>query len=167
MARKAREKSSTGKYIIMLRGTDEDLFKSKKTKELFELVATEILGGNLIGIRFFNNRVVMVVKETNQGIGLDMKPLLISFARTYNRDNKTDGKVFDGRFKSIPIESDECEKEYLAYINGERVRDPFAPKDGSKIAVRKPKAEKKPESDTEVNYYEKPKRKIEMPTWLL
>lgn len=173
MARKAREKSSTGKYILMLKGIESNLFRSKKNKEKFSELVSGKFGENLFGIRFFCDKAVMVLKESDKGIGLDMKPILISFARAYNRDGETDGKVFADRFKSIPIEDDAFMAECMAYINGEKVKDPFAQKTDGKVqtpkpkTAPKPKAEPKPEKEPEPVVYEKPKRKNDMPTWLL
>lgn len=184
MARKARVKSSTGRYIIMLRGMEDTLFKAKNIKDLFLKNAEERFGGKIEGIRFFSDRVVMLVKESDKGISVDMKPVLISFARSYNGERGTDGKVFMDRFKSIPVE----DKAFLTictdYVNGDSNKDPFGVKTEAKPsqAPAKPKAAPKKKSapkKAEPKPVEKPKevekepqkppvkRRNEMPTWLL
>lgn len=117
MARKAREKSSTGVYAIILR-SNEKVFAKKKMREAFLDAAQGYLDKGLMGIRFYDTYVHMLVRESAMGISLDMKPLITSFARTYNRENETEGKVFADRFKSVPVETKELEAECLAYLDG-------------------------------------------------
>lgn len=189
MARTARVKSSTGKYIVMLKGIDETLFKTKKAKELFTNEAESRFGGEIQGIRFFSDRAVMIVTESEKGISIDMKPVLISFARALNNEKKTDGKVFADRFKSMPIETEEFSALCEDYINGKTAKDPFgavrktatekkvqqkkesAPKKKAEPkkkaapkAEAKPKVTEEPKKEVEAP---KPKRRNDMPTWLL
>ncbi len=144
MARKAREKSKTGKYIVMLKGIEDTIFKSKKTQEIFKELIENAFSKGVMGIRFFNDRVVMVLKESKAGIGMDMKPVLISFARTLNRNNGDKGKVFADRFKSIPVEDKDFETECMAYINRETTKDPFALKRTTAPKKGEPKAKAAP-----------------------
>lgn len=176
MARQARVKSSTGEYIILLRGNDEQLFKEKRFRDIFSELCEEKLGDGLLGIRFFNDSVTVVVKESEKGISIDMKPILISFARAYNRENANGGKVFKDRFKSLPIEDDSFKAECMAYIDGRERKNPFEPKNGaraaagsSKKAVKVKEKEDKEEIKEESRQPEpqKNKRRNDMPTWLL
>lgn len=189
MARKAREKSKTGKYIVMLKGIEDTIFKGKKAQETFKELIENAFKKRCLGIRFFNDRVVMVLKESDAGIGMDMKPVMISFARTVNRNAEAKGKVFADRFKSIPVEDKAAEAEAMAYINRESTKDPFAqkrtvtapakpkivtkkvtpptPKPEPKTkATPKPKAEPKPKVE-EPPKKEEPKKRNNLPTWLL
>ena len=184
MARKAREKSSTGVYAVILR-SNERVFARKKMREAFLDVAEKYLGEGLMGIRFFDTYVHMLVRESDKGISLDMKPLITSFARTYNKANETDGKVFSDRFKSVPVETAELEAECLEYLGGGAKSAAYtaAPtlsrteekKQPRKQIVKKPapikaKPEKKtvpkakPEPEQEAL---KPKKKNSLPSWLL
>lgn len=189
MARKAREKSKTGKYIVMLKGIEDTIFKSKKTQEIFKELIEETFEKRCMGIRFFNDRVVMFLEESDAGIGMDMKPVLISFARTINRNAQVKGKVFADRFKSIPVEDKTTEEETVAYINRESSKDPFAqkrnvaasskPKTVTKKATSisdsvKPKSKVTPKHKTEtkpktedIPKKEEPKKRNNLPTWLL
>ena len=195
MARKAREKSKTGKYIVLLKGIEDTIFKSKKTQETFKGLIEDAFKSRCYGIRFFNDRVVVFLKETSAGIGMDMKPVLISFARACNRDTNEKGKVFADRFKSIPVEDKEFEAECVAYINKETSKDPFAPKRTAvapkATAPAKPKVKTpaKPKAEHKVKMErktpptpapekkeikveepvkkEEPKKRNNLPTWLL
>lgn len=194
MARKAREKSKSGKYIVMLKGVEDTIFKSKKTQEAFKELVENAFGKGMLGIRFFNDSVIMALKETKAGIGMDMKPVLISFARTLNRNNGEAGKVFADRFKSIPLDDKDFEAECMGYINRENTKDPFAAKRAvapratepkPKATTKKPAAKKatpkKTESDVVTKKVtpptpapekvevkkEEPKKRNNLPTWLL
>ena len=151
MARKAREKSSTGFYAVMLRVEQENIFKSKKNRDLFERLMTEDFGGRVLNIKFKNDSVTLIVEESTNGIGNDMKPVLISFARTYNRENNVTGKVFKDRFKSTPIDTpyDGIDYSKIDYIS--------APKPVRQKVEKKEKEAPKPA----------PKKKNDIPTWLL
>ena len=178
MARKARVKSSTGKYIILLRGMEDTIFRTKRIKDMFNETVTEYLGKNMLGIRFFSDRVVIFAKASKNGIAMDLKPVLIKFARAYNRDRGADGKVFMDRFKSLPVEDKEFEKQCEDFVEGAKVKDPFeakvvraaAPK--KEVAKAEPKkaakpAPKKPEPKPEPEVKPAPKKRNDMPTWLL
>gem|GEM_PF-403092 len=182
MARKAREKSSTGVYAIVLRGNGE-IFKSERMREVFYDTAKKYLRRGLIGVVFSDSRADMLVRESAAGISMDMKPLITSFARTYNRENETDGKVFADRFRSVPVESRADDRKCRAYMKGgeiapqymigaapavkpveKKTKKPAAKKTATKKAA--PVPEKKPEPVPETPAA-KPKKKNNLPSWLL
>ncbi|MGM9935902.1 MAG: hypothetical protein ACI38A_01015 [Candidatus Ornithomonoglobus sp.] len=175
MARKAREVSSTGKYAVILRGIDT-VFNGEDMRTAFSEAAAKYLGDGLLAIRFYDDRAEMLVRESEKGISMDMKPLVTSFARTYNRVKENTGKVFADRFKSVPVETDELEEECLKYFNGGEPAAPF--KRGATAAAapaKKPAEKKKPLKETVQPIKEepkqetapKPKKKKSLPSWLL
>lgn len=119
MARKAREKSKTGVYAVSLRGTAE-IFRKQSIKDIFIKTCEKYLGDGLRAIRFSRDKVEMLIMESDNGISLDMKPLITSFARAYNRETGNTGKVFADRFKSIPMDDDETINDVEAYLKGEK-----------------------------------------------
>ena len=102
MARKAREKSSTGMYNIIARSTDV-LFKSEEDYNFFVEILNEYIS-TVYAYALTPDIICMAVKETENGIGMDIKPLITKYARYYNKKYNNEGKIFDGRFKSEPIE---------------------------------------------------------------
>jgi hypothetical protein len=177
MARKAREVSSTGLYAVILKGAD-NIFKAEELQGEFLTAAERYLGDGLIGIRFFETHADMLVKESEKGISMDMKPLITSFARTYNRLEKSGGKVFADRFKSVPIESEALKMECIEYLDGGETAAPYIfgnavkrktpPSSNAKKTVKKtdkPKVEK--EIKEIVEEEPKPKKKKQLPSWLL
>ncbi|MGN0182849.1 MAG: hypothetical protein ACI4DP_10665 [Candidatus Ornithomonoglobus sp.] len=183
MARKAREVSSTGKYAVILRGINA-VFEGEDMRTAFYEAADKYLGEGLLAIRFYDDRAEMLVRESEKGISMDMKPLTTSFARTYNRLKENTGKVFADRFKSIPVETDELEEECLKYLNGGEPDAPFKCGAISAAAPEKKHAEKKKPSPVKTEKLlkeavqtikeepkqettPKSKKKKSLPSWLL
>lgn len=121
MARKAREKSSTGIYHILLRANNK-LFLNDGDREYFVSLMKQHFGDgiSIYGYRIDFERVHMVLKEHTKTISEAMKVFCTSYARYFNRAHGTDGKLFDGRFKSEPIESDKTLSEVLGYLYRDR-----------------------------------------------
>lgn len=177
MARTARVISSTGKYAVMLKGVT-DVFSDDDMKEAFKEAAEKYIGDGLLGIRFSDNRVDMLVEESEKGISMDMKPLITSFARTYNRENDFEGKVFADRFKSVPVEDDQTEEECIEYLNGGDTAVPYMSVRETKEPVKavkktapakkktQPKAVKK-EPEKKEEPAQPVKRRNDLPSWLL
>lgn len=184
MARQARVISETGVYAVILRGIT-DIFKEENMRNTFHECSKKYFDDGLLGIRFYDNCVHMLVIESEDGISKDMKPLVTSFARTYNRETGNTGKVFADRFKSVPVEDNALEDECIKYLNGDAdMADPYKParrqpsatdkkvdkKKTEKIIIEKKKSEQKAavpaEQKKEPVKENKPKRNT-MPTWLL
>ena len=163
MARKAREKSSTGFYAVILRG-NENIFEETAMQEEFCAAAKRYLGNGLWGIRFFDDAVHMLIEESEKGISLDMKPLVTSFARTYNRAHDTEGKVFADRFRSVPIDSRTVKKICIEYLNG---GEPAAPYIMGRAAAEKKPEVKKPVKKAEPEPQKPARKKQQLPSWLL
>lgn len=109
MARRAREKSSTGIYNVMLRG--EKLFTEEADYDAFiDRMAQYFMDdAKIYAYCLMENTACFILKESKNGISKDMKPFVTSYARYYNKAHGENGKVFLDRFKSEPIET----KEYL------------------------------------------------------
>lgn len=117
MARKAREKSSTGIYHILLRANNK-LFLNDGDREYFISLVGQYFrdGVSIYGYRIDTEKVHIVLKENTKTISEAMKAFCTSYARYFNRVHGTDGKLFDGRFKSEPIENDKTLSEVLGYL---------------------------------------------------
>lgn len=121
MAREARKISSTGMYYVSLQGNT--IFRSAEDKKTFlEMLGKYFEGGEIYGYNLSETEIRLVVKETPKGISMTMKPLVTSYARYYNKTYNLTGKVFAGRFKSEPIESEKERKEYIKSLNKQEVK---------------------------------------------
>lgn len=151
MARKARVKSKTGIYAVILRGFDK-IFATKKMKEAFYDATQKYIGKGLLGIKFSQGNVEMLIKESEKGISMDIKPLITSFARTYNRETGNEGKVFMDRFKSVPIEDSETQNRFEAYLNGKHRTNPLI----SETVHRSKRSEKRTIGSVDAKQYKHP-----------
>lgn len=116
MAREARKISSMGMYCVKLAG--EKLFGSEEDKSVFlELLEKYFEGGEIYGHNLTDREIRLVVKEAPKGISMTMKPLITSYARYYNRTYNTSGKLFSGRFASVPLESDKEKRDAVKNLS--------------------------------------------------
>lgn len=121
MPRKARKLSSTNIYHVMIRGNrkqdifleDEDRFKFikilKKVKQKGEY--------ELYSFCLMNNHVHLLIKEKNELLSRIMKRVNISYVNYFNQKYKQIGHLFQGRFKSEPIENENYLLAVLSYIH--------------------------------------------------
>lgn len=108
MARKARVRSKSGIYRILLR-SDKLIFCDDSDAEAFlgflarqkEEEFTEIYAYCLL-----NHEVHLVMKEGLKGISSDVMKICSRYAAYYNEKNADDGALFHGRFVSFPLEED-------------------------------------------------------------
>lgn len=126
MPRQARKRSKSGIYHIMLRGSNrqeifhdeedckrflEILDKCKKKSEL------KIYGWCIMG-----NHVHLLMEEDNEDISITMKRIGVSYAGFYNMKYKTVGHLFQDRYKSEEIETNEYLLGAIRYIHQNPVK---------------------------------------------
>ena len=121
MPRKARKLSSTKIYHVMIRGNrkqdifleDEDrlkfikILKKVKQKGEYELYAYCLM----------SNHVHLLIKEKNEQISRVMKRINISYVNYFNQKYQQIGHLFQDRYKSEPIESENYLLAVLSYIH--------------------------------------------------
>lgn len=111
MPRVARAKSSSGYYHVMARGSGGQLlFECGEDYAVF----LESLGScadehsvSLIAYCLMPNHVHLLVRDGDDELGEMMRSLLSGYAQSYNKRTGHVGHVFQQRFKSCPVESDE------------------------------------------------------------
>ncbi len=103
MARKAREKSEIGIYMVQLRGSDYVTFdQTDKINFLTKLQSDNVL---LLGYTLLNNSFFCVIKEDYRPLDAILRGASIDFAKKYNKLHNRSGKVFAGRFTSFAAHS--------------------------------------------------------------
>lgn len=121
MPRNARQKSSSGIYHIMLRGANRkiifhddkdsirflDILEKYKVKSEIELYAWCLMG----------NHVHLLLKEGIEDLAVTMKRIGVSYAWYYNKKYKVVGHLFQDRYKSENVESDEYLLAVIRYIH--------------------------------------------------
>lgn len=110
MARKAREKSESGMYHIVLVGNDKVLFAEDDDYRYFLLCLRKCAERDYLDVYaycLFGEQVHLVLKEGLRPIGESMKALVSAYAVRCNEKYARNGKLFYDRYMSEPIETDE------------------------------------------------------------
>ena len=181
MAREARKISKSGNYYIVLKG--EELFVTDGDRKMFvEILEKNFATGIVHGYELAKDEIRLVVKEGEKGISMTMKPVTTSYARYFNRTHDREGKLFIGRFKSEPLETDEEIEECIKNLkSGKTVKKApakIAPKQTKKAAPKKATAKKAETKKTAAPKTEPKKTVVEetpkpaakkknLPSWLL
>lgn len=121
MPRKARKESSTQIYHIILRGNNRQLlFLNDEDRYLFldrifkysEQLNIEIYSYCLMG----NHVHILLGNAPKKNLSLYVQKLANSYVYYFNRKYECSGHLFQGRFKSEPVEDDTYFKTVLRYI---------------------------------------------------
>ncbi len=121
MSRKAREKSSTGIYHVILRGINgQVIFKDNEDyKKLIQTINEykEISGYEIYAFCLMNNHIHLLMKEGKEDLGIVFRRIGASYVYWYNKKYKRRGHLFQDRYKSEPVEDDEYFLTVLRYIH--------------------------------------------------
>ncbi|KJS19221.1 MAG: transposase [Clostridiaceae bacterium BRH_c20a] len=126
MPRRAREKSETGIYHIMIRGANrQEIFHDDKDRLRFLDTLNKVKTTSkmqVYGWCLMNNHVHLLLEEGSEEISISMKRLGVSFVWYYNQKYKTTGHLFQDRFKSENVESDKYLLTVIRYIHQNPVK---------------------------------------------
>jgi len=126
MPRQEREKSSSGIYHVMLRGINrQDLFEDNADRQRFIDTLGHyktISGFSLYGYCLMSNHVHLLVKEADESISAGIKRISSSFVYWYNQKYSRCGHLFQERYKSEPVESEDYFLTVLRYIHQNPVK---------------------------------------------
>ena len=121
MPRTARERSKSGIYHVMLRGTnrqeifhdDEDCIRLFETLERYKK-KSEL---KVYGWCLMSNHIHLLLQEGKEELAATMKRIGVSFAWYYNWKYKTTGHLFQDRYKSEKIEDNKYLLAVVRYIH--------------------------------------------------
>lgn len=82
-----------------------DIFRSDEDYEDF-IERLNDSDAEMLGFGLVRDYAFLCIKESAAGISADIRSIIISYARYYNKKYGSTGRLFDGRFKSEPINSD-------------------------------------------------------------
>ncbi len=119
MARKARVKSESGMYHIVLKGNDKLLFAEDDDYRRFLRLLAKSQERDLTEIYaycLFSESAHLVLKEGLQPIGETLKALISAYAVICNEKYNRSGKLFYDRYVSEPIETDEELADAVRYV---------------------------------------------------
>lgn len=178
MPRQPRQLSASGIYHIMCRGIDRqqlfyDDLDNTKFMSALSLVQSddfEVLAYCLMGNHF--HLLVRTAKDSIEHMELAMKRLGIRYANHYNQRYTRLGPVFQGRYKSVPVQGTRYFLRVLRYIHRNPVKaglcrkmqdysyssyiDYFATRDACLCPVRTEYALRLMDADTLRTWHEQP-----------
>ena len=126
MPRQARKKSESGIYHIMLRGINrQQIFEDTEDcckflsilKEYKELCNYSIYAYCLMG-----NHIHLLLKEGSESLEQIFKRVCGKFVYWYNAKYQRTGHLFQDRFKSEPVDTEEYLQTVLRYIHQNPVK---------------------------------------------
>ncbi len=126
MPRRARRSSESGYYHVMLRGNgrqvifEDDLDRREFLRELSETMAQS--GVSIVAWCLMSNHVHLLLADEQGSLSTAVHHLATRYARHFNGRTGHVGSVFDGRFKSVPVESDAQLLAAVRYIHENPVR---------------------------------------------
>ncbi len=121
MPRRARRKSESGIYHIMLRGInrqvifedEEDNLKFLETLKNYKAVS----GYKIFAYCLMSNHIHLLIKVEKEDLDLIIKRIAGSYVYWYNWKYKRNGHLFQDRFKSEPVEDDAYFLTVIRYIH--------------------------------------------------
>ena len=120
MARTARVKSESGVYHIVLRGINKQtVFYDDEDREVFLnriKLAKKKTPFEIYAFCFMDNHMHILLREKEVALDMIMRQLLSGYVFWYNSKYERIGNLFQDRFKSEPVESDEyllCAARYI------------------------------------------------------
>ncbi|MBU5676155.1 transposase [Alkaliphilus sp. MSJ-5] len=125
MAREARKRSNTGIYHVMLRGIDKrDIFLDDEDRKKFienVIRAKEAGGFEIYGYCLMDNHIHMLIKEDEE-IGISIKRITVGYIGWHNNKYERTGHLFQNRYKSEPVETENYLITVLRYIHQNPVK---------------------------------------------
>lgn len=126
MARQARKKSETGIYHIVFRGInkqnifddDQDKRKFIETLKYYKGLCNYVLYGYCL----MDNHIHFLIKERDETISQLVKKISASYVHWYNEKYERCGHLFQARFKSEAVETDDYFLAVLRYIHQNPVK---------------------------------------------
>lgn len=110
MPRRARQKSSSGIYHIMLRGINrQQIFEDEEDRQHFiETLESyrDVCGYTIYAYCLMGNHIHILLKEGKEDLTLVFKRIAGHFVYWYNWKYHRCGPLFQDRFKSEPVEDD-------------------------------------------------------------
>ncbi len=111
MARKAREKSQLGIYLINIKSVDDLVFSSEDKINYLNILLKN--NTKLLAYTLLDNSFIIVVKEEDKPIDSILRQSSIKFVKEFNKLNGRQGKVFYSRYTSFPANNIEDVRHFI------------------------------------------------------
>ncbi|MUK87568.1 transposase [Ornithinibacillus sp. L9] len=121
MSRKPRVKSYSGIYHIMMRGInrqtifedDQDKIRFIETVKRFK----NISNFHIYGYCLMDNHIHLLIKENDEALSKAVQRISASYVYWYNNRYDRSGSLFQGRYKSEPVDSLSYFLKVIRYIH--------------------------------------------------
>jgi len=121
MPRTRRIKSETGIYHVVLRGNNKQtIFEDEEDNEMFLLTLDqykEKSGYKLLAYCLMGNHIHLLMKTEDESLGQCFKRIGASYVYWYNMKYYRVGHLFQDRYKSEAVETDEYLRAVIRYIH--------------------------------------------------
>jgi putative transposase len=121
MSRAARVKSYSGIYHVMLRGANrQEIFHDEEDRLKFLDILERYKVNSDMSVYawcLMDNHVHLLLREGREGLSLTMKRIGVSYVWYYNWKYSTTGHLFQDRFKSENVETDQYLLTVVRYIH--------------------------------------------------
>jgi len=115
VARKAREKSKLGIYMVSLKATEGVRFdENDKTNFLNILLNSNAF---LLGYTMLDDNFLFVIREEARSLEVILRQTIIKFVKKYNKANGRQGKIFAGRYTSYPAQEMEQVWNFISEVH--------------------------------------------------
>ena len=132
MPREARQKSQSGIYHILMKCRDKQLlfYEEDDYNRFLETVSRykEQTGIKVYGWCLMSNHVHLLIKEGREALSTTMKRLTVSYAWYHKSKYDVTGHLFQDRYRSENVETDEYLLTVTRYIHQNPVRTELADK---------------------------------------
>jgi len=119
--RTARKESTSGIYHVMMRGNNhQDIFKNDMDKKYFIYLLKKYLvklNLELYAWCLMNNHFHLVIKASKKNLADFIKRVCCSYVPYFNRKYERSGHLFQDRYKSEPIETDQYFMGAIRYVH--------------------------------------------------
>ena len=121
MPRRAREKSSSGIYHVVLRGINKQrIFEDDEDNQKYlETIKTykENSGYEIYAYCLMSNHIHLLMKEGKEDLGVAFRRIGASYVYWYNWKYSRRGHLFQDRYKSEAVETDNYFLAAMRYIH--------------------------------------------------
>lgn len=121
MVRVPREISDSGIYHVMIRGVNrQNIFEDDEDRYRFIEILKhfkDVCKYELYSYCLMNNHIHLLIKELDDTISVAIKRISASYVLWYNKKYNRVGHLFQGRFKSEPVNNDAYFIMVLRYIH--------------------------------------------------
>lgn len=126
MPRKARRKSETGIYHIIMRGVNKQhIFQDREDRKRFletMMYYKDVSKYEVYGYCLMDNHIHLLIKELGESISEIVKRTSSSYVYRYNQKYDRCGHLFQERYRSETVEADSYFLSVLRYIHQNPVK---------------------------------------------